>query len=153
MSALRWVPPLALLALNACVTAGPEFRGAVSALEQEYGIRANHFAALAPLVWVASPAGISEVDAATFESLPTRLHGAPDFVAALVQRAMGRDWKLVVRSSSRADGEWTLVYASPSDVAWRLMVFTLDDDTLTVAHVMLDPAHMREWIEDKVGKT
>ena len=153
MKAPALVSGCLFLGLSACATSGPEFRGAVSALEDEYGVQASHWSALAPLVRVAGPAGVSGFDAATLETLPARAHEAPDAAALRIQKALGVAWKLVVRASSRAEGEWTLVYANPSDGKWRLMVFTLDDETLTVAHLALDPAHLREWLEEKVGHT
>src|SRR3982751_1939408 len=83
------------------------------------------------------PAGVKSFKLAVFEDLERS--GAVAQLAPAVSRALGPEWRPLVRVRSRRDGAQTLVYVSDAGTNLKLMIVTLDGDQATVIRAKVNP--------------
>ena len=92
------------------------------------------------------PAGVKSFKLAVFEDLERS--GAVAQLAPAVSRALGPEWRPLVRVRSRRDGAQTLVYVSDAGTNLKLMIVTLDGDQATVIRAKVNPEALAKFARD-----
>lgn len=143
---------LVILCASTLAFAGDhEFRGVVSAIESHYGVRHTHIPLLGFAMFFARPEGISGFKLAVFEDFHPSAANAADDVRDVVDRELGPDWHLFVRTHSRADHENTLIYANLSSGKFQMLIVNLEPGEATVIEMKLSERAMRKWIQEPKG--
>jgi hypothetical protein len=134
---MKCAPLLALLALTALPAAAEdkEFRFFRQRLEVEYGARRLYIPLFGIARFFARPLGAHGLELAVWEDMG-RTHR--DIPPGFDQEFAARGWKPMIRVHSPRKGEMVRIYARPEGKYMRLMLFTVDDDTVMV-HVKVDP--------------
>ena len=64
----------------------------------------------------------------------------------MVEKKLGPGWELMVRETSRKNGEQTLIYSHPEGKHMGLFIVDKDNDELDVVQISVDPDHLNESI-------
>jgi hypothetical protein len=137
--------PLFLVALASLLMLGAtplhaNFDDVVRAVESRYHIHRTtipFFGLVRFALWVASPAGVSDLQLATFEN--AAFDNAGD-LAEIVRRNAGEPMQPLVQTRSNRSGETTLIYAHPLNAdRVALLIFTHDRDDTTLLRVVVSP--------------
>lgn len=153
MRGLIWVPVAVMaLAVPVAVLASSGergFDGVVNAIETRYHVRATKIPFMGLVSFIArgaSHGAAANLHVAEFEDFHADVDGQE--LDRLVEERMGEGWSRVVRETSKAGHEQTLVFMR--DEGSRMGMFVVDKDggELDVVQVSVDPAH----IDSELGK-
>lgn len=127
--------PVAVLA-----SGGSGFDGVVRSIERTYNVHATRipFMGLASFISrKATSEGVSNLHVAEFDDFTVSLDG--DGLTRMVEQELGPSWGRVVRETSRAGHEQTLVYMRPEGARMGLFVLDSDGHELDVVQVSVNP--------------
>ncbi|HEX3067430.1 MAG TPA: hypothetical protein VHX14_02565 [Thermoanaerobaculia bacterium] len=134
---LLFVALMSVLTLGA-TPARAGFDDVVRAVESRYHVRHTgipFFGLVRFAIWVAQPAGVSDVQLATFE------HARIDDergLAEIVSRNIGEGFRPLVRTRSSRNGEVTQIYAHPmGNDRVALLVFAHERAETTIVRVVV----------------
>ena len=132
-----------------------DFNALVKGIESQYGIKRTRiplFGVAKFFVKVARPEGVKQFDMAVFEDSSAR----PDQeqIDELVRKAVGDDWKPMVRVRSQAGGESTYVYAKPAGRDISMLVAAFDSGDAVVLKYRVDAARFMRMLDnpDRIGR-
>jgi hypothetical protein len=140
-----------LLASNLAL-AGDEFHGVVNSIESHYGVHHMHIPLLGVALLFARPEGVSGLKLAVFENfhrgdIDHRDVGDND-IRDLVERSLGSDWRLFVRTHSRHDREDTLIYTNLSSGKMEMLIVNIEPDEATVVEMKLSDRALKRWLHE-----
>ncbi|SPF41306.1 conserved exported hypothetical protein [Candidatus Sulfotelmatobacter kueseliae] len=123
-----------------------EFREIVHTIEGAYGVHHSHIPFLGAVMFVARPEGVSGMKIAFFEDFKMPADAAD--VCRMVESSLGPGWYPFIRVRSRADGETTLIYTSPSGGKMRMMIVSLEPSEATVVELNLSDRAIKRWLKE-----
>jgi hypothetical protein len=149
MKRLLWIPIcfLALL-IPVVVLAGSgegAFDGVVSSIESRYHARATRIPFLGFISLIARKStheGVGNLHVAEFDNFSAPVDG--DELNRMVEEKLGQGWERIIRESSKASGEQTLIFMRPEGSRMGLFVVDLDGHEMDVVQVSVDPDHLNE---------
>jgi hypothetical protein len=162
---LRALPGALLFVVCACAVSfagdpdpssgfhGHEFNGVVHAIEDHYGVRHMRipFLSLA-MSFAARPAGVSRIRLAVFEDFhpsAASMHaGASEDLQHVVERSLGPDWHLFVRTRTRDDSDDTLIYVNLGEARLQMMIVTIEPDEATVVEMNVSDHTLKKWLDE-----
>lgn len=138
---------IAAILLLVTVPAHAGFDEVVRAVQMESGIRPVRipFLGLARLVvWAVKPAGVHDVQVASFEGRGADRDGhGPANLESILRKRAGAGFQPLVRAHSRRRNEWTFIYARPDgENRLELIVATRDGAETTVVRAVVNPDKM-----------
>lgn len=92
------------------------------------------------------PAGVKNFRLAVFADLE-RSGGAAQLDPA-VSRALGAEWRPLVRARSRRESAQTLVYVSDAGENLKVLIVTIDGDSATVIRAKVNPEALAKFARD-----
>jgi hypothetical protein len=128
-----------------------EFRGVVRAIESQYGAHRLHIPLLGFAMFFVRPEGVSGMKLAVLESF--HAPADPDEASRVLEGVLGPGWYPFVRVRSHADGETTLIYASPAGGKLRMMVVSLESSEATVVEFKIGEGAIRRWLKEPGQET
>ena len=143
-----------VLCSSAMAFAGePEFHGLVRSIETTYGVHQMHLPLLGVALFLARPAGAHGLRLALFEGFKSPMDS--DDVRRVIESSLGTGWYpfVRVRSKGEADGETTLIYASPSDQNMRMMIVNLEPSEAQIIEVNLRDRDIKKWLKEPGDET
>ena len=150
MTRLVWIPVccLALLVPAAVLAGGGDgFDGVVNSLETRYqahAVRIPFMGLVSLIAGGASHGGVSRLHVAEFEHFSGPVDG--EELNRLVEDKLGHGWARMIRETSRAGHEQTLIFARPEGRKMGLFILDLEGQELDVVEVSVDPDHLNETI-------
>jgi hypothetical protein len=149
-----WLVPIVLVALlvPVAVLAGSGeggFDGVVHSIETRYHVRATRIPFLGVISLVSRKAthgGVGGLHLAEFDSFSEKVDG--DELNKMVAEKLGSGWERIIRETSRAGNEQTLIFIHPEGERMGLFVLDLDGHEMDVVQVSVDPNHL----DDDIGR-
>ncbi len=149
-----WLIPVVLAALivPAGVLAGSGeggFDGVVHSIENRYHVHATRIPFLGLISLVSRNAtheGVGGLHLAEFESFSEKVDG--EELNQMVQEKLGSGWERIIRETSRADNEQTLIFIHPEGDRMGMFVVDLNGHEMDVVQVSVDPNHL----DDDIGR-
>jgi hypothetical protein len=138
-----------LLASNLAI-AGDEFHGVVRSIEDHYGVRHMHIPLLGVALLFVHPEGISGLKLAVFDNFhrgDIDHRDDEDDVRRVVERSLGPEWKLFVRTHSR-NREDTLIYSNFSTGKMQMLVVSIESNEATVVQMNLSDRALKRWMSE-----
>jgi hypothetical protein len=162
---LRALPGALLFVVCACAVSfagdpdpssgfhGHEFNGVVHAIEDHYGVRHMRIPFLSfAMSFAARPAGVSRIRLAVFEDFhpsAASMHaGASEDLQHVVERSLGPDWHLFVRTRTRDDSDDTLIYVNLGEARLQMMIVTIEPDEATVVEMNVSDHTLKKWLDE-----
>jgi hypothetical protein len=146
-----WIPLCSVALLIPVVVlaggAGSGFDGVVRSIEIRYHAHATRIPLMGLVSFVASKAtndGVRDVHVAEFEDFSPTVDG--NELNRMVEEKLGEGWARMIRETSRAGREQTLIFSRPEGNRMGLFVLDLDGSELDVVEVSVDPDHLNESI-------
>jgi len=132
---------------------GHEFNGVVHAIEDHYGVRHMRIPFLSfAMSFAARPAGVSRIRLAVFEDFhpsAASMHaGASEDLQHVVERSLGPDWHLFVRTRTRDDSDDTLIYVNLGEARLQMMIVTIEPDEATVVEMNVSDHTLKKWLDE-----
>lgn len=153
--------PIALMALclglaPAAPGADADFNALVRGIESHYGTKRLHiplFGVAKLFVRVARPEGVKQLDLAIFEEIHYARPDEQEF-DELVRKAVGERWRPMVRVRSRADNEWTYIYAQEAGGDVRMLIATFEPSEAVVIQYRVSTRTLLAMLDhpDRIGK-
>ena len=140
---------IVVLCSSAMAFAGePEFHGLVRSIESTYGVHHMRIPLLGVALFFARPAGAHGLRLAVFEGFKTPMDS--DEVCRVIESSLGTGWYPFVRvhSKGQADGETTLIYASPNGQNMRMMIVNLEPSEAQIIEVNLRDRDIKKWLKE-----
>lgn len=122
----------------------PEFRFLARRIESEYHTRRVSIPLFGVARFMARPFGVGGLDLAIWQDLSYGRTRAGEQLQDLVMDVASRGWKPMVRVHSPRKRELVQIFAKPEGRHLRLLVLTVEDDTVMV-HVKVDPKRL-SWL-------
>jgi hypothetical protein len=151
MRRLLFIPVcfVALLVPVVVLAGGGEggFDGVVRTIETKYHVKATRIPFVGLISFVSRKAthgGVSNVHVAEFEYFTDEMDG--EELNQLVQTKLGPGWERVIRETSRAGVNQTLIFMRPEGARMGLFVIDGDGHDLNVVQVSVNPDHLSETI-------
>lgn len=123
-----------------------EFRGVVHAIEDQYGAHRLHIPLLGFAMFFVRPTGVSGMKLAVLENF--RVPASLDDASGTIESALGPGWYPFVRVRSHADGETTVIYASPAGSKMRMILVTIESSEATVVEFKIGDRAIRKWLKE-----
>ena len=137
------VPTAAVLA----ATGDGGFDGVVDSIESQYHVHATRIPFMGLISLVAGTAthdGVRGLHVAEFEHFDATVDGQA--LKQMVEKKLGPGWELMVRETSRKNGEQTLIYSHPEGRHMGLFIIDHDHCELDVVQISVDPDHLNESV-------
>ncbi len=145
-----------LLALALPAAADDGFGAVVKGIEAHYGIRRLHPHLIGFTMFLAKPmmwgSGAGSMKVAVFEEDGRSFTASLTELDAIVAKSVGRQWRPFVRVDSRRDGEATVIYTSFSGKHMRMLIATVEHDSIAVVHMKISKGGIRKWMADPEGE-
>jgi len=126
---------------------GGGFDGVVSAIEQQYHVRATRipFMGLASMIaGGATHGGVGRVHVAEFEHFTMPADG--EELNRMVEEKLGQGWSRMIRETSRHGNEQTLIFARGEGDRMGLFILDLDGNEMDVVQVSVDADRLNETV-------
>jgi hypothetical protein len=136
--------PVAVLANGG----GRGFNGVVDAIESQYHVRATRIPFMGLISFVASRAShgaAGNLHVAEFENFTADVDGQE--LNRMVEQKLGDGWERVVRETSKAGHEQSLIFMRPEGARMGLFVVDKDGNEMDVVQVSVDPRHVDDDIK------
>ncbi len=138
---------------------GHEFDGVVHAIEDHYGVRHMRIPFLSfAMSFAARPAGVSGMRLAVFEDFhpsSASMHenaslnsSASEDLQHVVERSLGPDWHLFVRTRTQDDSDDTLIYVNLGEAKLQMMIVTIEPNEATVVEMNLSDRALKKWLDE-----
>lgn len=134
---------------------GHEFDGVVHAIEDHYGVRHMRIPFLSFAVSLAArPAGVSGMKLAVFEDFhPSSgsMHASASLnedLQHVVERSLGPDWHLFVRTRTQDDSDDTLIYVNLGEAKLQMMIVAIEPNEATVVEMNLSNRALKKWLDE-----
>lgn len=137
------VPTVAVLAANG----GSGFDGVVSSVESRYHVHATRipFMGVVSLISrTATHGGVGGIRVAEIENFSEPVDG--DELNRIVEEKLGQGWERMIRETSRAGKEQTLIFVHPEGSRMGMFIVDKDGNEMDVVQVSVDPDHLNESI-------
>jgi hypothetical protein len=141
--AIALAVPVAVLASGG----GRGFNGVVDAIESQYHVRATRIPFMGLISFVASRAShgaAGNLHVAEFENFTADVDGQE--LNRMVEQKLGDGWERVVRETSKAGHEQSLIFMRPEGARMGLFVVDKDSNEMDVVQVSVDPQHINEEV-------
>jgi hypothetical protein len=144
--------PVCAVALAVPVTVlanggGRGFNGVVDAIESQYHVHATRIPFMGLISFVASRAShgaAGNLHVAEFENFSADVDGQE--LNRMVEQKLGNGWERVVRETSKAGHEQSLIFMRPEGARMGLFVVDKDSNEMDVVQVSVDPQHINEEV-------
>jgi hypothetical protein len=150
---LIWTVPLATIillvpaAVVLAATGDGGFDGVVDSIESQYHVHATRIPFMGLISLIAGTAtrdGVRGLHVAEFEHFDAAVDGQE--LKQMVEKKLGPGWELMVRETSRKNGEQTLIYSHPEGKHMGLFIIDHDHGELDVVQISVDPDHLNESV-------
>lgn len=140
---------LALIVPVAVLASGGEggFDGVVHSIEHSYHVHATRIPFMGLVSFIsrgATGGGVSNLHVAEFDEFALSMDG--EDLSRMVEEKLGSGWQRVVRETSHAGQEQSLIYMRPEGSRMGLFVLDSDGHELDVVQVSVDPDHLNDTI-------
>jgi hypothetical protein len=126
---------------------GRGFNGVVDAIESQYHVHATRIPFMGLISFVASRAShgaAGNLHVAEFENFSADVDGQE--LNRMVEQKLGNGWERVVRETSKAGREQSLIFMRPEGARMGLFVVDKDSNEMDVVQVSVDPQHINEEV-------
>ncbi len=138
-----------LLGIAAPAFAGDrEFNAVVKGIETHYHIRHERLLAYGLIKFFVRPRQARDLHFAVYEDLRQSIDPTDGAMENIVTRAIGPNWKRMVRVFSRREQEWTEVYVDSSGSQLRMLVISLQPDEAAVVKMRVPSSEVTRWFND-----
>lgn len=140
--AVALIVPVVVLA-----SGGGGFDGVVRSIERTYNVHATRIPFMGLVSFISGGAtrgGVRDLHVAEFDNFTESLDG--EGLTRMVEEKLGPSWARVVRETSRAGHEQTLVYMRPEGARMGLFVLDSDGHELDVVQVSVDPDRINQTV-------
>jgi hypothetical protein len=123
------------------------FEGVVHSIERTYHVRATRipFMSLVSLISrKATGGGVSNLHVAEFDDFSFAMNG--EELTRITEQMLGPEWQRVVRETSRAGHDQTLIFMRPEGNRMGLFVLDADGNELDVVQISVDPDHLNDSV-------
>lgn len=152
---MAWVPvglaavmtPAIVLAAGGA-GAGGGFDDVVRGIEQQYHVHATRIPFMGLISFVAgryTHGGVHGLHVAEIEHLEGPIDG--DELTALVQKRAGAGWQRMIRETSRAGGDQTLIYVRAEGNRMGMLIVERDAHEMNVVQLSMNPDLLSDEIE------
>jgi hypothetical protein len=127
---------------------GRGFNGVVDAIESQYHVRATRIPFMGLISFVARKAShgaAANLHVAEFENFTADVDGQE--LDRMVEEKLGDGWERVVRETSKAGHEQSLIFMRPEGARMGLFVVDKDANEMDVVQVSVDPRHLDDDIK------
>jgi hypothetical protein len=125
----------------------PDFRFIAHRIESEYHTNRARIPLFGAARFMARPFGVHGLDLAIWKDLSYGRTRGGERLTQLVADASARGWKPILRAHSPGDGEVVQIFAKPHGRHMRLLVLTVEDDTVMV-YVKVDPDRLSRLLNE-----
>jgi hypothetical protein len=122
-----------------------DFRFFRQRIESEYDAKRLYVPLFGIARFVARPFGVRGLELAVWDDLTYRRTNGGDLIGRFAGEFESRGWKPMIRVHAPAKGELVQIYAKPDGKYMRLMLVTVEDDTVMI-HLKVDPARVSRML-------